>query len=97
VPKGQEEKWQFIIGNQPRRKILRTILEKKSGYLKQLSRDLGLSKRTVLIQLNQLWKSGILTFDWETLRIGETNRPVYLKVFKLAAGCEWLEGFSNLL
>lgn len=82
---------EFILQNTKRRKILLSILKNGKGYLSQLSRDLKLSKRTVLLQLGELEKRGVISFDWETKYIGEEKRPVYLKVFRATPKFKWLK------
>ncbi len=97
IPEGENDTWQFILDNRPRRKILKSILTKGDGYLKQLTEELELTKRTVLLQLTELRKKGLLVDDWKTVYVGEKRRPVYLRSYNLDPKYKWLQELQNLM
>jgi len=86
----QKDLFTFVMENQPRRGIVKYVLQNQKAYFSELCKKLPHSRRTIHVQLGRLEEKGIIKSAWETLLIGEENRPVYIKSFTFVERQAWL-------
>lgn len=75
-----------------RTKILQHILgsSKKRSYLSEMVGTLGFTRRTLLLHLAYLVDRGVLSYEYETVPVGEEQRPVVIKWYKVKKEYEFL-------